>query len=135
MAGKANEVEKIVLAKGYRGLNRLPPFLPENFCDHAAGLIPTQPGTVFIITGFYISAAGAPETGRGPVQTTEAQFITFARGRKQAPRKTYQARGRRWVGEKTRMQSRWVFSGRKRGGPVPSASGSGKTGDPTRLIF
>ncbi len=66
MAGKANEVEKIVLAKGYRGLNRLLPFLPENFCDHAAGLIPTQPGTVFIITGFYISAAGAPETDGPP---------------------------------------------------------------------
>ena len=59
-------IEDIILDRDGRGISKLRPHLPENFCDQAAGLVPTQPGTAVVVTGFYILSAGATETDGPP---------------------------------------------------------------------
>lgn len=59
-------IEDIILDRDRRGISALRGELPPSFCEEAATLILEHPGTVFIATGFYILAAGAPETDGPP---------------------------------------------------------------------
>lgn len=59
-------IEDIILDHDRRGISNLRPYIASDFCDQAALLILDKPGTVFITTGFYILAAGAPETDGPP---------------------------------------------------------------------
>ena len=59
-------IEDIILDRDRRGIAALRPHVPADFCDRAAGLALENPGTVLIATGFYILAAGAPETDGPP---------------------------------------------------------------------
>ena len=42
------------------------PYVPSDFCDRAAQLVLDNPGTAFIVTGFYILDAGMIETDGPP---------------------------------------------------------------------
>ena len=59
-------IEDIILDRDRRGIAALRPHVPADFCDRAAKLVLDNPGTVLIATGFYILAAGAPETDGPP---------------------------------------------------------------------
>jgi hypothetical protein len=59
-------IEDIILGNDQRGVSGLRRHLPPNFCDDAARFALANPGTAFIVTGFYISMAGAPETDGPP---------------------------------------------------------------------
>ena len=59
-------IEDIILDRDRRGISKLRPHVPADFCDQAAQLILDNPGTAFIITGFYILDAGAVETDGPP---------------------------------------------------------------------
>jgi hypothetical protein len=59
-------IEDIILDRDGRGISGLRPYLPEDFCDEAAGLVLDHPGTAAIVTGFYILTAGATETDGPP---------------------------------------------------------------------
>ncbi len=59
-------IEDIILDRDRRGISELRPFLPPDFCDQAANLVISNPGTVLITTGFYILASKAPETDGPP---------------------------------------------------------------------
>ena len=59
-------IDDIILDRDRRGISKLRPHMPEEFCDRAAGLILDHPGTVLIVTGFYILAAGSTETDGPP---------------------------------------------------------------------
>jgi hypothetical protein len=59
-------IEGIILGHDRRGISGLRPQLPADFCDQAASLVPEEPGTAIIVTGFYILAAGAAETDGPP---------------------------------------------------------------------
>ena len=59
-------IEDIILDRDRRGVSALRPHLPNNFCDQAASLVLAHPGTALIVTGFYILAAGVPETDGPP---------------------------------------------------------------------
>jgi predicted nucleic acid-binding Zn ribbon protein len=59
-------IEDIILQHDKRGISKLRPFFPGNFCSVAADNIINNKGTVFITTGFYILKANAPETDGPP---------------------------------------------------------------------
>ena len=59
-------IEDIILGNDQRGVAALRPRLPRDFCDEAAEHVLSRPGTTFIVTGFYISMAAAPETDGPP---------------------------------------------------------------------
>ena len=59
-------IEDIILANDGRGISALRPHLAPNYCEEAAACLMANPGTVLIATGFYIMAAGAPETDGPP---------------------------------------------------------------------
>ena len=59
-------IEDIVLDHDGRGISALRPHVAADFCTQAADLILDSPGTVFIVTGFYILDAGASETDGPP---------------------------------------------------------------------
>lgn len=59
-------IEDIILQHDKRGISALRPYLPSNFCEQAAQLILSNPGIAFIVTGFYIIDADAPETDGPP---------------------------------------------------------------------
>ena len=59
-------IEDIILDRDRRGISKLRPFVPTDFCDRAAQLILDHPGTAVIITGFYILDAGMVETDGPP---------------------------------------------------------------------
>ncbi|MCI0790980.1 MAG: DUF4392 domain-containing protein [Chloroflexi bacterium] len=59
-------VEDIILDRDRRGISKLRPHLPADFCGQAAQLILDNPGTAIIITGFYILDAGVVETDGPP---------------------------------------------------------------------
>ena len=59
-------IEDIILDRDRRGISKLRQYLPADFCDQAAGFILEHPGKAVIATGFYILAAGAPETDGPP---------------------------------------------------------------------
>ena len=59
-------IEDIILDRDRRGISALRPHLPSDYCGQAASLILENPGTAFIVTGFYILAAKAAETDGPP---------------------------------------------------------------------
>ncbi|MBI4232865.1 MAG: DUF4392 domain-containing protein [Chloroflexi bacterium] len=59
-------IEDIILDSDRRGVSALRPYLPADYCTQAACYILEHPGAVLIATGFYILAAGAPETDGPP---------------------------------------------------------------------
>jgi len=59
-------IEDIILDRDSRGVSKLRPHVPADFCAGAAGLILDNPGTAVITTGFYILSAGAAETDGPP---------------------------------------------------------------------
>ena len=59
-------IEDIILDNDRRGISHLRPYVPADFCDRAARLILDNPGTAFIVTGFYILDAGLIETDGPP---------------------------------------------------------------------
>lgn len=59
-------IEDIILDRDKRGVSALRGHLPDNFCEQTAQFILDHPGRVLILTGFYILAAGAPETDGPP---------------------------------------------------------------------
>ncbi len=59
-------IEDIILDRDRRGLSKLREHLPADFCDQAASLVLRRPGTVLIVTGFYILAGGGAETDGPP---------------------------------------------------------------------
>ena len=59
-------IEDIILDRDRRGLSKLREHLPADFCDQAASLVLQRPGTVLIVTGFYILAGGGAETDGPP---------------------------------------------------------------------
>lgn len=59
-------IEDVILDRDRRGISKLRPFVPTDFCDRSAQLILDHPGTAIIITGFYILDAGVVETDGPP---------------------------------------------------------------------
>lgn len=59
-------IENVVLARDHRGVSALRPYLASDFCERSASLALQHPGSVFIVTGFYIPAGCAPETDGPP---------------------------------------------------------------------
>mgnify|MGYP005848779995 CR=1 FL=1 len=59
-------IEDLILQHDKRGISALRPYLPSNFCEQAAQLVLSNPGIAFIVTGFYIIDAEAPETDGPP---------------------------------------------------------------------
>ena len=59
-------IEDLVLSRDQRGISALRGHLPSDFCHQAAALVPEEPGTALIITGFYILAAKSNETDGPP---------------------------------------------------------------------
>lgn len=68
-------IENVVLARDHRGVSALRPYLAPDFCERAASFILQHPGTVLIVTGFYIPAGGAPETDGPPGAATLAAAL------------------------------------------------------------
>lgn len=59
-------VEDIILDHDNRGMHMLRSSVPPDFCTRAAEFIQAHPGTVLVITGFYIVGANAAETDGPP---------------------------------------------------------------------
>ena len=59
-------IEETILQKDQRGISALRPFLPAEYCTEAARYVLERPGTVLIITGFYILYGRAVETDGPP---------------------------------------------------------------------
>ena len=59
-------IEDIILDRDRRGISHLRPYVPADFCERAARLLIDNPGTIFIVTGFYILDAGLIETDGPP---------------------------------------------------------------------
>ena len=59
-------VDEIILRNDLRGVSALRRHVPEDSCDRAAGLVLKNPGTVLVVTGFYILSPGAAETDGPP---------------------------------------------------------------------
>ena len=74
-------IEDIILDQDKRGVAQLRPHLPKDFCSQAAQYIMDHPGNVAITTGFYILAAGSPETD-GPAGAIAIGNALQALGRK-----------------------------------------------------
>ena len=62
----ARTIEDIILNNDRRGVATLRRHIPTNFCYQTAQFALKNSGTTIIATGFYISAAGAPETDGPP---------------------------------------------------------------------
>ena len=59
-------IEDIILDRDRRGISELRPYLSTDYATQAAQLILDNPGTAFIVTGFYILDAGMAETDGPP---------------------------------------------------------------------
>ncbi len=59
-------IEDIILDRDRRGISRLRPHLPADYASQSAQLILDNPGTVIVVTGFYILDAGFAETDGPP---------------------------------------------------------------------
>ena len=59
-------IEDIILDRDRRGISQLRSHMAPDFCGQAASYVLDRPGTAIIVNGFYILAAGAPETD-GPL--------------------------------------------------------------------
>jgi hypothetical protein len=74
-------IEDIILEQDKRGVAQLRPYMDDDFCAQAAQYIMDHPGNVAIVTGFYILAAGKPETD-GPAGAVAIGNALQALGRK-----------------------------------------------------
>ena len=74
-------IEDIILDHDKRGVAKLRPHMPVDFCSQAAQYIMDHPGNVAIVTGFYILSAGSPETD-GPAGAIAIGNALQALGRK-----------------------------------------------------
>ena len=52
------QIEDIVLQDDMRGMTALKPHMPGGYMESCADLLLDHPGTIFIVTGFYIISAG-----------------------------------------------------------------------------
>ena len=59
-------IPDIILGNDQRGVGALRHHLPQDYCDQAARLMLSSPGTTLIATGFYVTMADAPETDGPP---------------------------------------------------------------------
>ena len=59
-------VEDIILDHDNRGMHMLRSSVPPDYCTRAAEFIQSHPGTVLVVTGFYIIGANAAETDGPP---------------------------------------------------------------------
>ena len=62
----SESIEDIILANDKRGVAPLRPYLPVDYCTHAARFTLDHPGRVVIATGFYILMSGSAETDGPP---------------------------------------------------------------------
>ena len=62
----SESIEDIILANDKRGVAQLRPYLPVDYCTHAARFTLEHPGNVVIATGFYILMSGSAETDGPP---------------------------------------------------------------------
>ncbi len=62
----SESIEDIILAQDKRGVAALRPYLPVDYCSHAAQFVWDHPGRVAIVTGFYIKMSGTAETDGPP---------------------------------------------------------------------
>ena len=60
------QIEDIVLQDDMRGMTALKPHMPDGYMESCADLLLDHPGTIFIVTGFYIISAEATETDGPP---------------------------------------------------------------------
>lgn len=60
----AGEIEKLILSDDLRGISRLAPHLPSDFCKRAADLIVGNRPRAMLVTGFCVN--GCPETDGPP---------------------------------------------------------------------
>ncbi len=74
-------IEDIILEQDKRGVAQLRPYMDDDFCAQAAQYVMDHPGNVAIVTGFYILAAGKPETD-GPAGAVAIGNALQALGRK-----------------------------------------------------
>lgn len=61
-----SSIEDIILDHDRRGVSALRHLLPADYCRQASRFALEHKGTTFIVTGFYIITAGAPETDGPP---------------------------------------------------------------------
>ena len=62
----SESIEDIILDHDKRGVAALRPYLPVDYCTHAAQFVLDHPGNVVIATGFYILMSGSAETDGPP---------------------------------------------------------------------
>ena len=62
----APTIEDVILQQDRRGVSRLRPHLPPDYCAQAARYILDHPGDVIVATGFYILMSGTSETDGPP---------------------------------------------------------------------
>ena len=63
------QIEDIVLQDDMRGMTALKPHMPDGYMESCTDLLLDHPGTIFIVTGFYIISAEKlrrPTALRGP---------------------------------------------------------------------
>ncbi len=60
------KIEDIVLQDDMRGMTALKPHMPDGYMESCADLLLDHPGTIFIVTGFYIISAEKTETDGPP---------------------------------------------------------------------
>lgn len=60
------QIEDIVLQDDMRGMTALKPHMPDGYMESCADLLLDHPGTIFVVTGFYIMAAEKTETDGPP---------------------------------------------------------------------
>ena len=60
------QIEDIVLQDDMRGMTALKPHMPDGYMESCADLLLDHPGTIFIVTGFYIISAEQTETDGPP---------------------------------------------------------------------
>jgi len=70
-------VDEIILQNDRRGISLLKSYLPVNFCRKAALSVLNNSGTVFIVTGFFITNANSPETDGPPGAISIALALTY----------------------------------------------------------
>lgn len=66
MTDPFSRIEEIVLQDDFRGMAALRPHMPDGYLERAASLLLEHSERIFIVTGFYIMAAEAPETDGPP---------------------------------------------------------------------
>ncbi len=60
------QIEDIILQDDFRGMAALKPYMRDDYVERSASLLLEHSDRYFIVTGFYIMAAGAPETDGPP---------------------------------------------------------------------